>query len=85
VTDGIGGARYPQSIHHPELCCESRKTDEYAIVVGYVSLAQWAFRTAWLGRETDALVFVLALCYTGFGTKMSKPCAQITIAIDEPR
>ena len=35
-------------------------------------------------RTSSALVFALAFCYTGFGTKMSKPCAQITIAIDEP-
>ena len=31
------------------------------------------------------LVFASTFCYTGIGAKMSKPCAQITIAIDEPR
>ena len=31
------------------------------------------------------LVFAIAFCYTGAGTKMSSPCAQIMAESDKPR
>ena len=38
----------------------------------------------WEGTRTT-LVSALAFCYTGFGTKMSRPCAQEMWKIGEPR
>jgi hypothetical protein len=42
-----------------------------------LSLTQWAVRP--FGREEiwKTFVFAFTLCYTGFSTKMSDPCAKI--------
>lgn len=70
---------------HAESCRESRKTDKYAVLAGYVSLTQWAIWSFGRERTRTTLVFALTLCYTGLRAEVGYPCAQVMAKLDEPR
>ena len=61
------------------------KTDEYAMIAGYVGLAQWAFRSFGGEATRTTLVFALAFCYTGLRAEVGYPYAQAMAESGEPR